>query len=98
MCSTSVKAKNHPILLRQSVFSSLYVHGLSLCLTGAVGLPLPGVEVRIVMNNTINTTIVEGTHKETQVIHKFNIYRFHQVKSCENKGLASDSMQSCSCC
>ncbi|CAI5645263.1 unnamed protein product [Oreochromis niloticus] len=34
---------------------------------GAVGLPLPGVEVRIVMNNTINTTIVEGTHKETQV-------------------------------
>ncbi|XP_072236825.1 malonate--CoA ligase ACSF3, mitochondrial [Leuresthes tenuis] len=34
---------------------------------GAVGLPLPGVEVRIVMNNTTNTIIVEGTHKETQV-------------------------------
>ncbi|XP_008291143.1 acyl-CoA synthetase family member 3, mitochondrial [Stegastes partitus] len=34
---------------------------------GAVGLPLPGVEVRIVMNNTTNTTIVEGTHRETQV-------------------------------
>ncbi|XP_045888400.1 malonate--CoA ligase ACSF3, mitochondrial isoform X1 [Micropterus dolomieu] len=34
---------------------------------GAVGLPLPGVEVRIVMNNTTNTTIVEGNHRETQV-------------------------------
>nr|XP_057944749.1 malonate--CoA ligase ACSF3, mitochondrial isoform X3 [Doryrhamphus excisus] len=34
---------------------------------GAVGLPLPGVEVRIVMNNTSYTTIVEGNHKETQV-------------------------------
>ncbi|XP_034534592.1 malonate--CoA ligase ACSF3, mitochondrial [Notolabrus celidotus] len=34
---------------------------------GAVGSPLPGVEVRIVMNNTINTTIVEGNHRETQV-------------------------------
>ncbi|XP_061597976.1 malonate--CoA ligase ACSF3, mitochondrial [Cololabis saira] len=34
---------------------------------GAVGLPLPGVEVRIVMNNATNTTIVEGTHKEIQV-------------------------------
>lgn len=34
---------------------------------GAVGLPLPGVEIRIVMNNATNTTIVEGTHKETQV-------------------------------
>ncbi|XP_010776561.1 acyl-CoA synthetase family member 3, mitochondrial [Notothenia coriiceps] len=34
---------------------------------GAVGLPLPTVDVRIVMNNTINTTIVEGNHSETQV-------------------------------
>lgn len=34
---------------------------------GAVGLPLPSVEVRIVMNNTTNTTIVEGSHRETQV-------------------------------
>lgn len=34
---------------------------------GAVGLPLPEVEVRIVMNNTTNTTIAEGNHKETQV-------------------------------
>ncbi|XP_070826396.1 malonate--CoA ligase ACSF3, mitochondrial [Chaetodon trifascialis] len=34
---------------------------------GAVGLPLPGVEVRIVMNNTTNTTIVEGNHRESQV-------------------------------
>ncbi|KAK5935405.1 hypothetical protein CgunFtcFv8_020771 [Champsocephalus gunnari] len=34
---------------------------------GAVGLPLPTVDVRIVMNNTINTTIVEGNHRETQV-------------------------------
>ncbi|KAM3625791.1 uncharacterized protein V6R79_017668 [Siganus canaliculatus] len=34
---------------------------------GSVGLPLPGVEVRIVMNNTSNTTIVEGTHRETWV-------------------------------
>lgn len=36
-------------------------------LTGAVGLPLPDVEVRIVLNNTTNTTIAEGNHKETQV-------------------------------
>ncbi|KAF7664713.1 hypothetical protein LDENG_00167670 [Lucifuga dentata] len=34
---------------------------------GAVGLPLPGVEVRIVMTNATNTTIVEGNHRETQV-------------------------------
>ncbi|XP_028442447.1 acyl-CoA synthetase family member 3, mitochondrial isoform X1 [Perca flavescens] len=34
---------------------------------GAVGLPLPGVEVQIVMSNTTNTTIVEGNHHETQV-------------------------------
>lgn len=33
---------------------------------GAVGLPLPGVQVRIVMNNT-NTTVVEGNCRETQV-------------------------------
>lgn len=34
---------------------------------GAVGLPLPGVEVRIIMNNSSNTTIAEGSHRETQV-------------------------------
>ncbi|XP_040908091.1 malonate--CoA ligase ACSF3, mitochondrial isoform X1 [Toxotes jaculatrix] len=34
---------------------------------GAVGSPLPSVEVRIVMNNTTNTTIVEGNHRDTQV-------------------------------
>ncbi|KAM7406021.1 hypothetical protein PAMP_000427 [Pampus punctatissimus] len=34
---------------------------------GSVGLPLPGVNVRIVMNNTTNTTIVEGNHTETWV-------------------------------
>uniref|UniRef100_A0A667WWF6 Malonate--CoA ligase ACSF3, mitochondrial n=1 Tax=Myripristis murdjan TaxID=586833 RepID=A0A667WWF6_9TELE len=34
---------------------------------GAVGLPLPGVEVRIVMTNATNTTIVEGSHRQTQV-------------------------------
>ncbi|XP_078103284.1 malonate--CoA ligase ACSF3, mitochondrial [Sander vitreus] len=34
---------------------------------GAVGLPLPGVKVQIVMSNTTNTTIVEGNHRETQV-------------------------------
>ncbi|CAK6973375.1 malonate--CoA ligase ACSF3%2C mitochondrial isoform X1 [Scomber scombrus] len=34
---------------------------------GAVGLPLPGVDVRIVMNNMTNATIVEGNHRETQV-------------------------------
>eukprot|EP00064_Thunnus_orientalis_P016814 superscaffoldBa00003419_g16886 len=34
---------------------------------GAVGLPLPGVDVRIAMNNMTNTTIVEGNHRETQV-------------------------------
>ncbi|XP_014885726.1 acyl-CoA synthetase family member 3, mitochondrial isoform X1 [Poecilia latipinna] len=35
--------------------------------TGAVGLPLPDVEVRIVMNNTTNIMIAEGNHKETQI-------------------------------
>ncbi|XP_066515234.1 malonate--CoA ligase ACSF3, mitochondrial-like [Hoplias malabaricus] len=34
---------------------------------GAVGTPLPGVEVCIVMTNTTNTTIVEGNSKGTQV-------------------------------
>ncbi|KAM9817145.1 malonate--CoA ligase ACSF3, mitochondrial [Neosynchiropus ocellatus] len=34
---------------------------------GAVGLPLPGVDVRIVMNNSVNTTIVEGNHRDTKV-------------------------------
>uniref|UniRef100_A0A3Q2XT07 Malonate--CoA ligase ACSF3, mitochondrial n=1 Tax=Hippocampus comes TaxID=109280 RepID=A0A3Q2XT07_HIPCM len=34
---------------------------------GAVGLPLPAVEVRIVTNNITNTTIVEGNHRESQV-------------------------------
>ncbi|XP_062405784.1 malonate--CoA ligase ACSF3, mitochondrial [Sardina pilchardus] len=34
---------------------------------GAVGAPLPGVEVRIVMTNSTNTTIAEGTSKETRV-------------------------------
>ncbi|KAI3377573.1 hypothetical protein L3Q82_008739 [Scortum barcoo] len=34
---------------------------------GAVGLPLPSVEVRIVMDNATNTTIVEGNHRDTQV-------------------------------
>ncbi|XP_008403342.1 acyl-CoA synthetase family member 3, mitochondrial isoform X1 [Poecilia reticulata] len=35
--------------------------------TGAVGLPLPNVEVRLVMNDTTNTMIAVGNHKETQV-------------------------------
>lgn len=43
-------------------------------LTGAVGLPLPGVEVQIVMSNTTNTTIVEGNHRETQVINEWTSY------------------------
>ncbi|XP_068436324.1 malonate--CoA ligase ACSF3, mitochondrial [Clinocottus analis] len=34
---------------------------------GAVGLPLPSVEVRIVLNNTTNSAIVEGNHLETRV-------------------------------
>ncbi|XP_055363236.1 malonate--CoA ligase ACSF3, mitochondrial isoform X2 [Betta splendens] len=34
---------------------------------GAVGLPLPGMEVRLVMNNPNNTTIVESSQRETQV-------------------------------
>lgn len=34
---------------------------------GAVGVPLPGVEVRIAMNNSFNTAIAEGNHRETQV-------------------------------
>lgn len=35
--------------------------------TGAVGRPLPGVEVRIALSNSSNTTIAEGNHKDTQV-------------------------------
>ncbi|XP_068596189.1 malonate--CoA ligase ACSF3, mitochondrial [Brachionichthys hirsutus] len=34
---------------------------------GAVGLPLPTVEVRIVLNNASKVTIAEGNHKETRV-------------------------------
>ncbi|CAB1339513.1 unnamed protein product [Coregonus sp. 'balchen'] len=34
---------------------------------GAVGVPLPGVEVRIVMTNATSTTIAEGNSRETQV-------------------------------
>lgn len=34
---------------------------------GAVGVPLPGVEVRIVMTNTTSTTIAEGNSTVTQV-------------------------------
>ncbi|XP_030649763.1 malonate--CoA ligase ACSF3, mitochondrial [Chanos chanos] len=34
---------------------------------GAVGIPLPGVEVRIVMTNATHTTIAEGNNRETQV-------------------------------
>uniref|UniRef100_A0A3Q1JP88 Acyl-CoA synthetase family member 3 n=1 Tax=Anabas testudineus TaxID=64144 RepID=A0A3Q1JP88_ANATE len=34
---------------------------------GAVGLPLPRMEVQIVMNNTTNTTVVESNHRQTQV-------------------------------
>lgn len=52
------RKKNH-ILFFCMLFVSM--------LTGAVGLPLPDVEVRIVMNNTTNTVIAEGNHKETQV-------------------------------
>lgn len=48
-------------------------------LTGSVGSPLPGVEVRIVMNNTNNTTIVEGNHKETQV--SINLFFYSQNKN-----------------
>uniref|UniRef100_A0A8C7WCC3 Malonate--CoA ligase ACSF3, mitochondrial n=1 Tax=Oncorhynchus mykiss TaxID=8022 RepID=A0A8C7WCC3_ONCMY len=33
----------------------------------AVGVPLPGVEVRIVMTNATSTTIAEGNSRETQV-------------------------------
>ncbi|KAM8877166.1 malonate--CoA ligase ACSF3, mitochondrial [Synchiropus picturatus] len=38
---------------------------------GAVGLPLPGVDVRIVMNNSVNTTIVEGNHRDTKLRSDF---------------------------
>ncbi|XP_077057658.1 malonate--CoA ligase ACSF3, mitochondrial isoform X2 [Siphateles boraxobius] len=34
---------------------------------GAVGVPLPGVEVRIMMTNTASTVIAEGNRKGTQV-------------------------------
>lgn len=52
-------------------------------LTGAVGLPLPGVEVRIAMNNTTNTTIVEGNHRETKVINtsQFLCKTTHEAQS-----------------
>lgn len=60
-------------LLRSCVF--LCVLFLLDLWTGAVGWPLPGVEVRIVMNNTPNTTIVEGSHRETQVIKEWISYK-----------------------
>lgn len=41
--------------------------------TGSVGSPLPGVEVRIVMSDTNNTTIVEGNQKESQVKRNYNL-------------------------
>lgn len=34
---------------------------------GSVGVPLPGVEVRIMMTNTTNTVLAEGNSKGTQV-------------------------------
>ncbi|XP_051235907.1 malonate--CoA ligase ACSF3, mitochondrial [Dicentrarchus labrax] len=34
---------------------------------GAVGLPLPAVQVRVVMNDT-NITLAEGNHRDTQVL------------------------------
>lgn len=62
-----------PILLSVdcilSLLMSFYCVFLLDLLTGAVGLPLPGVEVRIAMNNTTNTTIVEGNQRETKVIN-----------------------------
>lgn len=63
--------KNYAVVLLIEYFHTECVfHVLLLDLvTGAVGLPLPGMEVRIVMNNTANTTIVESNHRETQVIH-----------------------------
>lgn len=47
--------------------------------TGAVGLPLPGVEVRIAMNNATNTTIVEGNQKDTQVNDRHTACWLHPV-------------------
>lgn len=39
-----------------------------LACTGAVGVPLPGVEVCIVMTNATSTTIAEGNSAETKVM------------------------------
>lgn len=55
---------------------------LACFLTGAVGLPLPGVEVRIVMNNTTNTTIVEGNCREIQVINKCTLCSTIYIMDC----------------
>lgn len=68
------KRDNDPTLLSLNCFLFILmclfcVFLLDLC-TGAVGLPLPGVEVRIVMNNASNTSIVEGNQRETRVQKK----------------------------
>lgn len=60
--------------------SCLYFFVDSDLLTGSVGSPLPGVEVRIVMNNTNNTTIVEGNQKETQVSIFFLFFFIGRIK------------------
>ena len=54
-------------------------------LTGAVGLPLPTVEVRIVMNNKTNITVVEGNHRETQVLNEQIRYELIYLQTVDEK-------------
>lgn len=73
----SVKAASCVRCLCESIFSERYasnafdlisVYNVCVCVSaGAVGTPLPGVEVRIGMTNSTNTTIAEGNSKETRV-------------------------------
>ena len=45
-------------------------------MTGAVGVPLPGVEVRIVLDNGSSIIVVaEGNHRNCQVMTSVHLFR-----------------------
>uniref|UniRef100_A0A9J8BIS3 Acyl-CoA synthetase family member 3 n=1 Tax=Cyprinus carpio carpio TaxID=630221 RepID=A0A9J8BIS3_CYPCA len=50
----------------RAVYNKLYLMKMPVCVfQGAVGVPLPGMEVRIMMTNTVKTIIAEGNSKGT---------------------------------
>lgn len=66
-------------------------------LTGAVGSPLPEVEVQIVMSNSTNTTIVEGNHSWTWVTHKYIPYELTYSQEVVSRQQSKDSVIFCLC-